>query len=65
MQDGGVDLIEQPCAIDNLDAMRRLTRRFDVAIMADESLMGLHSAYEIAKQNGSSVLQSKLPSQVA
>lgn len=34
LQDGGVDLIEQPCAIDNTDAMRRLTRRFDVAIMA-------------------------------
>ena len=37
LQDGGIDLIEQPCAIDNLDAMRRLTQRFDIAIMADES----------------------------
>ena len=35
LQDGGVDLIEQPCAIENLDAMQRLTRRFDIAIMAD------------------------------
>ena len=60
LQDGGVDLIEQPCAIDNLDAMRRLTRRFDVAIMADESLMGPHSAYESAKQNGSSVFAVKV-----
>ncbi len=40
LQDGGVDLIEQPCAIHNTDAMLRLSRRFDVAIMADESLMG-------------------------
>lgn len=38
LQDGGVDLIEQPCAIDNIDAMQRLTRRFDIAIMADETL---------------------------
>lgn len=59
LQDGGIDLIEQPCAIDNLDAMRRLTQRFDIAIMADESLMGPQSAYQIARQHGSSVLQSK------
>ena len=51
LQDGGVDLIEQPCAIDNIDAMERLTRRFDIAIMADESLMGPHSAYHLAKRN--------------
>lgn len=60
LQDGGIDLIEQPCAIDNLDAMRRLTRRFDVAIMADESLMGPHSAYQIARNNGASVFAVKV-----
>jgi muconate cycloisomerase len=60
LQDGGVELIEQPCAIDNLDAMRRLTRRFDVAIMADESLMGPHSAYQIARNNGASVFAVKV-----
>ncbi|WP_166169978.1 muconate/chloromuconate family cycloisomerase [Acinetobacter sp. SA01] len=60
LQDGGVDLIEQPCAIDNLDAMRHLTRRFDVAIMADESLMGPHSAYQIARNNGASVFAVKV-----
>src|SRR5690606_10511545 len=49
-----------PCAIDNLDAMRRLTRRFDVAIMADESLMGPHSAYQIARNNGASVFAVKV-----
>ena len=26
LQDGGVDLIEQPCAIHNIDAMQRLSR---------------------------------------
>lgn len=60
LQDGGVDLIEQPCAIDNLDAMQRLTRRFDIAIMADESLMGPQSAYEIARHNGASVFAVKV-----
>ena len=60
LQDGGVDLIEQPCAVDNIDAMQRLTRRFDIAIMADESLMGPDSAYRLAKRNGASVFAVKI-----
>jgi muconate cycloisomerase len=60
LQDGGVDLIEQPCAIENLDAMQRLTHRFDIAIMADESLNGPHSAYQIARNNGASVFAVKV-----
>lgn len=60
LQDGGVDLIEQPCAIDNIDAMQRLTRRFDIAIMADESLMGPSSAYQLAKRNAASVFAVKV-----
>ena len=49
LQDGGIDLIEQPCAIQNTEALARLTQRFDVAIMADEALTGPDSAYRIAK----------------
>lgn len=60
LQDGGVDLIEQPCAIDNIDAMERLTRRFDIAIMADESLMGPQTAYRLAKSNAASVFAVKV-----
>lgn len=60
LQDGGVDLIEQPCAINNIDAMERLTRKFDIAIMADESLMGPQSAYELAKRNAASVFAVKI-----
>ena len=48
-QDGGIDLIEQPCAIQNTEALARLTQRFDVAIMADGALTGPDSAYRIAK----------------
>lgn len=40
--------------------MRRLTRRFDIAIMADESLMGPNSAYQIARNNGASVFAVKV-----
>ncbi|MBI1452263.1 MULTISPECIES: muconate/chloromuconate family cycloisomerase [unclassified Acinetobacter] len=60
LQDGGVDLIEQPCAIDNIDAMQRLSRRFDIAIMADESLMGPSSAYRLARTNVASVFAVKV-----
>lgn len=60
LQDGGIDLIEQPCAIDNIDAMEHLTRRFDIAIMADESLMGPNSAYQLAKRNAASVFAVKI-----
>ena len=60
LQDGGVDLIEQPCAIDNIDAMQRLTQRFDIAIMADESLMGPNTAYRLAKRHAASVFAVKV-----
>ena len=60
LQDSGVDLIEQPCAIDNIDAMQRLSRRFDIAIMADESLMGPSSAYRLARTNAASVFAVKV-----
>ncbi|WP_130802027.1 muconate/chloromuconate family cycloisomerase [Acinetobacter ihumii] len=60
LQEGGIDLIEQPCAIENLDALARLTARFDVAIMADEVLTGPDSAYRIAKKHGADVFAVKV-----
>ncbi|GGY18483.1 muconate cycloisomerase [Massilia dura] len=60
LQDGGVDLVEQPVRFDNRDAMRRLARRFDVAIMADESLHGPVDAYNIARTEGADVFAVKI-----
>ncbi|MFV5233061.1 muconate/chloromuconate family cycloisomerase [Acinetobacter baumannii] len=60
LQDGGIDLIEQPCAIQNTEALARLTLRFDVAIMADEALTGPDSAYRIAKNHGADVFAVKI-----
>ena len=60
LQDGGIDLIEQPCAIENTNALARLTQRFDVAIMADEALTGPDSAYRLAKQHGADVFAVKI-----
>jgi muconate cycloisomerase len=36
LEAGGIDVVEQPLAGWNIDAMRRLTERFSVTIMADE-----------------------------
>ena len=60
LQAGGIDLIEQPCTTENDDAMERLTRKFDIAIMADESLKGPESAYRLAKHNAASVFAVKI-----
>lgn len=60
LQDGGINLIEQPCAITNTDALARLTARFDVAIMADEALTGPNSAYHLAKKHAADVFAVKI-----
>lgn len=60
LQDGGIDLIEQPCTVDNDDAMARLTAKFDIAIMADESLKGPQTAYNLAKRHAASVFAVKI-----
>lgn len=64
LQEGGIDLIEQPCAIEQTDVLARLTARltarFDVAIMADEAVMGPQSAYRLAKANAADVFAVKV-----
>lgn len=60
LQDGGIDLIEQPCAIQQVDTLKHLTERFDVAIMADEVLIGPNSAYQLAKIHGADVFAVKI-----
>lgn len=60
LQDGGIDLIEQPCAIEQVDTLKRLTERFDVAIMADEALTGPASAYRLAKRHAADVFAVKI-----
>lgn len=60
LQDGGIDLIEQPCAIHDTELLAYLTQRFDVAIMADEAVMTPQSAYALAKQRASDVFAVKI-----
>lgn len=58
LADAGCELVEQPVA--SSAAMTRLVRRFPVALMADESLTGPESAFELARVQGADVFAVKL-----
>ncbi|MDK8874629.1 muconate/chloromuconate family cycloisomerase [Paracoccus sp. SSJ] len=58
LADAGCELVEQPVA--STAALTRLVRRFPVALMADESLTGPESAFEIARVQGADVFAVKL-----
>lgn len=60
LQDGGVDLIEQPVKAKLTDALARLTKRFSVAIMADEALHGPQDGMDIARKNAANVFAVKI-----
>ena len=54
----GCELVEQPVA--SAAALGRLVRRFPVALMADESLHGPESAFDIARVHGADVFAIKV-----
>lgn len=58
LADAGCELVEQPVA--SAAALTRLVRRFPVALMADESLTGPESAFELACAHGADVFAVKL-----
>lgn len=58
LADAGCDLVEQPVA--SAAALTRLVRRFPVALMADESLHGPESAFELARVSGADVFAVKI-----
>ncbi|OBV38590.1 muconate/chloromuconate family cycloisomerase [Janthinobacterium psychrotolerans] len=60
LEEGGVDLIEQPVRADNLGAMARLAARFTVPIMADEALHGPADAYALATACAADVYAVKI-----
>jgi muconate cycloisomerase len=60
LQDGGIDLIEQPVKARNTAALARLKRRFDVAIMADEALHGPDDALALARIDAAGVYAVKI-----
>jgi muconate cycloisomerase len=58
LADAGCELVEQPVA--SAAALTRLVRRFPVPLMADESLHGPESAFELAKVGGADVFAVKV-----
>lgn len=58
LADAGCELVEQPVA--SSSTLARLVRRFPVALMADESLTGPESAFEIARVHGADVFAVKI-----
>jgi muconate cycloisomerase len=55
--DAGCELVEQPVA--SVDALARLTGKFPIAVMADESLVGPESAFALARVAGANVFAVK------
>jgi muconate cycloisomerase len=60
LEEAGVALIEQPVARQNIAAMARLARRFDVPIMADEALATPADALRLVQAHAADVLALKL-----
>ncbi|WP_235183822.1 muconate/chloromuconate family cycloisomerase [Sulfitobacter sp. CB-A] len=60
LQDAGCELIEQPVAARNLDAMAELTRSYEIAVMADESLNGPEDALAVAARGAADVFAVKI-----
>ncbi|MDO5605568.1 MAG: muconate/chloromuconate family cycloisomerase [Paracoccus sp. (in: a-proteobacteria)] len=58
LADAGCELVEQPVA--TAGALVRLMRRFPTALMADESLTGPESAFDLARVHGADVFAVKL-----
>ncbi|PWA08032.1 muconate cycloisomerase [Pueribacillus theae] len=49
LQDGGVSMVEQPLPTWDNEGMARLTERFKLPIMADESANSVHDVFQIIK----------------
>ena len=60
LQDGGVNLIEQPISMRNPAGLKRLKQHFDVAIMADEIVQDPQNAFYLAADHCADVFAVKI-----
>jgi muconate cycloisomerase len=60
LEAGGIDVVEQPVAGWNIDAMRRLTQRFSVTILADEPVESPSDALAFAKAGAADAFSLKV-----
>lgn len=61
LQDGGVAMVEQPLPDWNEEGMKRLTQRFSLSIMADESARSIQDVFRIAKNHSADSISLKVP----
>ena len=59
LEEMGVSMIEQPLPTWNYEGMKRLTEKFDVSILADESTTSLHDTYRIIKERAGDAVALK------
>jgi muconate cycloisomerase len=60
LQENGIDLIEQPIVKTNFDGLARLTKYFEVPIMADEACATITDAIKLCNIRGGSVFAVKI-----
>ena len=60
LQDGHIDLIEQPITMRNKAGLKRLKEKFDVAIMADEIVQDPQNAFHLAAEHCADVFAVKI-----
>lgn len=60
LEDGGISMIEQPLPTWNNEGMARLTSRFKVPIMADESANSIQDCFQIAKHRAGNSIALKV-----
>jgi len=58
--EGKLEMLEQPTPADDLDALREVTQRSPVPVLADESVTGPPSALDIASRRAANGLSVKL-----
>lgn len=61
LQDGGVAMVEQPLPDWNEDGMKRLTQKFSLSIMADESARSIQDVFRVAKNHSADSISLKIP----
>lgn len=60
LREAGIEMVEQPVARWNLDAMARLTRSSGTTIMIDEGVLSVHDTVEVVKRAAASLLSLKI-----